>query len=270
MLAIDDSGGGDPLVLLHGLTATRRYVLQGSRLLQREGFRVVSYDARGHGESEAGEAYEYADLASDLVSVLDSRGIESAVLIGHSMGAATAVRVALEHPDRVRGLVQITPAYAGTPYGDAAALEYWDRLAAGLASGGVEGFMRAFSAPSDPRWRDAVVKFTRQRIARHRDLDALAEAVRVVPRSEAFDGLGRLAEISVPVLVVGSRDEGDPTHPLAVAEEYARRLPHASLVVEDEGEPPLAWQGAQLSRAILAWLREGLTPGYGVNPSVQR
>jgi len=256
MLSLDDVGSGSPLVLLHGLTATRRYVLQGSRLLQREGFRVVSYDARGHGESGAGEGYEYADLASDLVSVLDSRGIEAAVLVGHSMGAATAVRVALEQPDRVRGLVQITPAYAGTPYGDPAALDYWDRLAAGLVSGGVDGFMEEFSPPDDPRWRDAVVKFTRQRIERHRDLGALAEAVQVVPRSEAFAGLERLVEISVPVLVVGSRDDADPTHPLAVAEEYARRLPNASLVVEDEGEAPLAWQGAQLSRAILAWLRQ--------------
>lgn len=256
MLSIDDSGAGEPLVLLHGLTATRRYVLQGSRLLLREGFRLVSYDARGHGESGAGDGYEYPDLASDLVSVLDSRQIESAVLIGHSMGAATAIRAALEQPGRVAGLVQITPAYAGSPYADEPALAYWDRLAGGLESGGVEGFMQAFEPPADPRWRDAVVKFTRQRMERHRDPDALAEAVRVVPRSEAFDGLGRLAELDVPALVVGSRDDADPTHPLAVAREYAERLPRASLVVEDEGEPPLAWQGAQLSRAILEWLRQ--------------
>ena len=98
MLAIDDTGEGEPLVLLHGLTATRRYVLHGSRLLAREGFRLLSYDARGHGESDPGDGYEYSDLAADAVSVLESRGIASAVLIGHSMGAATAVRVALERP----------------------------------------------------------------------------------------------------------------------------------------------------------------------------
>jgi pimeloyl-ACP methyl ester carboxylesterase len=255
MLSISDSGEGEPLVLLHGLTATRRYVLQGSRLLEREGFRVVSYDARGHGESGPGDGYEYSDLASDLVHVLDSRGLGSAILVGHSMGAATAMRVALERPERVRGLVQITPAYAGSPYSDEAALAYWDRLAEGLAAEGVDGFMRAFEPPADPRWADAVVKFTRQRIERHRDTDALADAVRVVPRSVAFDGLERLADVHVPALVIGSRDDADPTHPLAVAEEYARRLPHADRVVEDEGEPPLAWQGARLSRAILGWLR---------------
>jgi pimeloyl-ACP methyl ester carboxylesterase len=78
--------------------------------------------------------------------------------------------------------------------------------------------------------------------------------VRIVPRSAAWDGLDRLAEVEVPVLVVGSRDESDPTHPLLVAEEYVRRLPRAEFVIEDHGHPPLAWQGSRLSRAILDWL----------------
>jgi hypothetical protein len=50
-------------------------------------------------------------------------------------------------------------------------------------------------------------------------------------------------------------------HPLAVAEEYARRLPHAELVVEDEGQSPLAWQGARLSGVIGDFLaRTGYSP----------
>jgi pimeloyl-ACP methyl ester carboxylesterase len=106
-----------------------------------------------------------------------------------------------------------------------------------------------------------VLKFTRQRIERHLRPDDLAQAVRIVPRSEAFDGIERLEELDVPALVVASRDQSDPTHPFAVAEEYAGRLPRGELVVEDEGETPLAWQGAQLSRAILDWLsRTGPTP----------
>jgi pimeloyl-ACP methyl ester carboxylesterase len=246
---------------LHGLTATRRYVLHGSRLLAREGFRVVSYDARAHGESDPGDGYEYSDLAADLVSVLEERGIDSAVLIGHSMGAATAVRVALERPELVSGLVQVTPAYPGNPYLDDAVLAYWDRLAAGLEADGADGFMRVFEPPDDERWRESVLKFTRQRIERHLHPEALAQAVRVVPRSAAFEGLDRLEEIDVPALLVGSRDDSDPTHPLAVAEQYSERLPQAELVVEHEGSPPLAWQGAQLSRAIRDWLsRTGPSP----------
>lgn len=261
MLKVEDTGKGPAIVLMHGLTATRRYVLQGSRLLAREGFRLVSYDARAHGESDPGDGYEYSDLAEDLVSVLEQCGIERAVLAGHSMGAATAIRVALERPELVSGLVQITPAYAGKPYGDDVDLAYWDRLAAGLEADGVDGFMRAFEPPADERWREAVLKFTRQRIERHLHPEALAQAVRVVPRSEAFDGLERLEQIDVPALVVGSRDDADPAHPFALAEEYAGRLPRGELVVEDEGEAPLAWRGAQLSRAIFDWLsRTGPSP----------
>jgi 3-oxoadipate enol-lactonase len=258
MLRIEDTGSGSgPLLLLHGLTATRRYVLQGSRMLERSGRRVISYDARGHGESDPADdpaAYEYSDLAADALAVLDGQGVERAVLVGHSMGAHTAIRVALEAPHRVAGLVQITPAYSGRAYSDDAALAYWDRLAAGLESDGVDGFMRAYEPPADPRWRDAVLKFTRQRIERHLHPEALAQAVRIVPRSEAFDGLERLAEVAVPALVVASRDESDPTHPLALAQEYAERLPQAEFALEDPGELPLAWQGTQLSKAIAGWL----------------
>jgi pimeloyl-ACP methyl ester carboxylesterase len=256
-LKIDDSGGGTPLLLLHGLTATRRYVLHGSRLLSRKGFRLVSYDARAHGDSDPADdpaAYEYADLAADAVSVLDQSGIDRAVLVGHSMGATTAMLVALEQPERVSGLVQITPAYYGQPYLEDSHLAYWDALAAGLEADGADGFMRVFEPPPNERWREPVLKFTRQRIERHRHPAALADAVRIVPRSTAWDGLDRLAEVDIPVLVVGSRDESDPTHPLLVAEEYVRRLPRAELAIEDPGHPPLAWQGSRLSRAILDWL----------------
>ena len=50
-LAGEEAGEGVPVVLLHGLTATRRYVVMGSRNLERGGHRVVMYDARGHGRS---------------------------------------------------------------------------------------------------------------------------------------------------------------------------------------------------------------------------
>ena len=56
-------------------------------------------------------------------------------------------------------------------------------------------------------------------------------------------------------LVVGSRDESDPGHPYKVAEAYAEYLPNAELIVEDEGKSPIAWQGAQLSRAIVDFLQ---------------
>ena len=76
-LAGEEAGEGIPVVLLHGLTATRRYVVMGSRALERAGHRVVAYDARGHGESTPApdpDAYDYDDLVTDLQRVLDDRG----------------------------------------------------------------------------------------------------------------------------------------------------------------------------------------------------
>jgi pimeloyl-ACP methyl ester carboxylesterase len=252
----EQTGDGDPVVLLHGLTATRRYVVMGSRYLPTHGRQVVPYDARGHGESDPAaepSGYEYSDLAADLETVLDGLGLERAALAGASMGAHTAVAFALAHPERVSGLVLITPAYDGRER--AGEFDSWDALADGLDSGGIEGFVDAWTPPADERWRETATLVVRQRLARHRHLDAVADALRVVPRSRPFESLDELERLDLPALVVGSRDDADPGHPLAVAEEYSRRLPRSQLLLEEEGKSPIAWQGAQLSRAIDEFLQ---------------
>jgi pimeloyl-ACP methyl ester carboxylesterase len=253
-LSGEEAGDGIPVVLLHGLTATRRYVVMGSRALERGGHRVVSYDARAHGRSDpAGTAddYRYEALADDLLAVLDARGIERAVLVGASMGAHTIVRLALDHGDRVAGLVAITPAF--TPEGGDADLERWDALSEGLRAGGVEGFVAAYGEPQVPEaWRETVVKVLRQRLSAHEHPDAVADALRAVPRSRAFDDWSELGELALPTVVVASRDEADPGHPYAVGERYARAIPGAELRSEEQGASPLAWQGGQLSKLIAA------------------
>ena len=253
-LLIDDAGEGTAVVLLHGLTATKRYVVMGSTSLQRSGHRVIAYDARGHGGSDPApspDAYEYADLAEDLAGVLDDHGLDRAVLVGASMGAHTALRVALEHPERVAGLVVVTPAYDPDDIGDEERLGRWDRLSDGLRSGGVEGFVEAYGDPDVPeQWRETVLRVVRQRLSQHEHPEAVADALRVVPRSRPFDRIEDLAALDVPTVVVADRDEADPGHPLAVGERYAETIPGARLVVEEEGKSPLAWQGSQLSRVI--------------------
>jgi 3-oxoadipate enol-lactonase len=127
-------------------------------------------------------------------------------------------------------------------------------LAEGLESGGVEGFLEAYDPGADPEFHESILRFTRQRLERHRYPRAVADALRVVPRSAAWEGLEPLEGLDVPVLVVGSRDDADPGHPLRVAQSYTERLPRAELLVEEEGTSPIAWQGAQLSRAIAGFL----------------
>ena len=140
-LAGQAEGDGPPIVLLHGLTATRRYVVHGSRVLPRRGFHAISYDARGHGESEpapAGHGYSYEELAADLAAVIDAQvGDRAFVLAGHSMGAHTLTAFALAQPERVAGLVVIGPVALGDP-APQETLDYWDGLADGLEAGGVD------------------------------------------------------------------------------------------------------------------------------------
>jgi len=215
---------------------------------------VIAYDARGHGASDPAPepaAYTYADLVEDLLALLDSRGLERAVLAGASMGAHTALRLALEWPARVAGLVLITPAYDPDDHGDEASLRRWDALSDGLREGGVEGFVAAYGEPAgDPRWRETLLRVIRQRLSAHEHPEAVADALRAVPRSRPFESWDELAELALPCIVVASRDEADPEHPLAVGERYAGAIPGAELRTEDEGSSPMAWQGSQLSAVI--------------------
>ena len=86
----------------------------------------------------------------------------------------------------------------------------------------------------------------------------------MVPRSHAFEGPDALTRLALPTLVVASRDELDPEHPYEVAERYSDLIPDAELVSEDPGESPLAWRGAALSKAIMAFLEQR---GLGAAPA---
>ncbi len=254
--ASSSSVSSPAIVLLHGLTATRRYVVMGSHLLERSGHRVIAYDARGHGHSAPApdtKAYGYERLRGDLLSVLDRLDIEQAVLVGASMGAHTIVSFALRNPERVAALGLITPAY--DPAADMTepdAFAGWDALARGLRESGVEGFLAAYDFASMPdSWRATVETVIHQRLSAHDHPEAVADALEAVPRSRPFNRIEDLAAIDAPTLVVASRDEADPSHPLAVGERYAQAIPGAWLRVEDPGHSPLAWQGGQLSKALL-------------------
>jgi pimeloyl-ACP methyl ester carboxylesterase len=254
------AGEGLPIVFCHGITATRRYVVHGSRALERAGHLVVSYDARGHGESDPappGEGYGYPQLVDDLERVLAAEvGDGRFVLVGHSMGAHTAVAYALRHPGRVGGLVVVGPAYMGEVSEESK--RYWDGLAAALERGGVDGFVDYIAANQgiDSAWRGSVLRFTRERIGLQRHPEALVQALREVTRSHPFESLDELRSLQMPALVVASHDEADPGHPYAVAAAYAEALPNSRLISEGEGESPLAWQGGRLSREIALFCAE--------------
>ena len=135
----ETAGEGPPIVLCHGITATRRSVVHGSRRLERAGHTVIAYDARGHGESDpapAGEGYGYPELVGDLEAVIESAGGRGArrprrPLDGRPHGGrlCPARSRSRRRPGRDRAR-----AYRAAR-SSAESLRYWDGLAAALERG---------------------------------------------------------------------------------------------------------------------------------------
>jgi pimeloyl-ACP methyl ester carboxylesterase len=96
---------GIPVVLLHGYTDSWRSFERVLPHLPRS-LRVFAITQRGHGSSEKpADGYTPSDFAGDIAAFLDAVGIESAVVVGHSMGATVAQRFAIDYPWRTRGLM---------------------------------------------------------------------------------------------------------------------------------------------------------------------
>src|SRR5207247_5392242 len=110
-----DTGHGPPVVFLHGLGASMYAWRKNLAAVAAAGFRVIAFDNRGFGLSDKPPApYDNAACARLAIAFMDSLGLPDAVLVGHSMGGAIAAEVAIEHPQRVRGLVLVGSAGLGT------------------------------------------------------------------------------------------------------------------------------------------------------------
>lgn len=106
-----EAGDGGPLVLcLHGASANAREWSDLAPLLQ-DGFRVVAMDRPGHGHSPAVARQDTLQAqAAAAARVIESLGSGPAIIVAHSLGCATALRLALDRPDLVAGLVLAAPA----------------------------------------------------------------------------------------------------------------------------------------------------------------
>lgn len=101
-----DSGGDGPVILLsHGFSMGHEMWAPQVGPLTEAGWRVVTYDERGWGQTEYTEPFTYWDLADDALALLDHLGVDSAVLGGMSQGGFLTVRAALTAPERVRAMV---------------------------------------------------------------------------------------------------------------------------------------------------------------------
>lgn len=135
-LAYSVAGEGKPVVLVHGFASSREQNWGSTGWIDRlvrEGYQVVSFDARGHGKSEKPhDPARYGTiLVDDIVSVMDAAGVREASVMGYSMGAILSIRLLVLYPQRVKKLVA---AGIGENYfGEAP--DWSDKVAAGLLTG---------------------------------------------------------------------------------------------------------------------------------------
>ena len=116
-LEVDDRGSGAPVVLLHGWPDAGRLWRHQVEALGGAGFRTVTPDLRGFGQSDKPEgvdAYGLPALVADVLGILDHLGIEKAHVVGHDWGSALAWVVATLAPDRVESLVALSVGHPGS------------------------------------------------------------------------------------------------------------------------------------------------------------
>lgn len=134
-LAVEHAGTGPAVVCLHAGVADRRSWRPMAPFLVDD-HHVIAWDRRGFGDTVV-EEVGWFDHVADLLAIMDAMELESAVLVGNSQGGRVAMDAALEHPDRVAGVVMLAAAWTGAPYPPdpphLAAIE--EELAAAEASG---------------------------------------------------------------------------------------------------------------------------------------
>lgn len=252
-LFFDDRGAGHTLVLLHEGTLDHRMWDGQVDPFVRAGYRVVTYDARGHGQSSSPRTdfAAYEDLA-ELLAGLD---IPSASLVGLAYGARTAIDFCLTYPTRVEMMVLASPGVSGMQYADHATLELLKRqrqaAAAMDAEEYIESFLRAWV--DGPRRQPDHVNAQMRENCRQMAMESLKLHASATGRLREVGALDRLSELSVPLLVlVGDLDSAD-IHGVAGRIEADASFA-ASAVIPGAGHALPMEQPAAFNAAVLTFL----------------
>jgi 2-succinyl-6-hydroxy-2,4-cyclohexadiene-1-carboxylate synthase len=240
-LAVEQLGAGPPFVMVHGFTGARDdFADHASRFA--EAATVVTFDHRGHGESDKPatvEAYTLDRLVADTLEVADALGFERFTLLGHSMGGMVARRLALQRPERVGALVLMDTSPGMPPSIDPELAE----AAAALALEGDMVLLRAVLDEADTLGSAADQRVRRERAGYVEFCDR--KWAQITPASYAGllraivhqdDQLAEMASIACPTLVLAGAED---THFVPAAHAMAATLPDARLVVvPDAGHSP--------------------------------
>lgn len=243
-LAFDRDGTGPTLVWGHGLTSSR----QGEDDLSlvdwshvRSTVDVVRYDARGHGESgftPNSADYSWDRLALDQIDLWDELGIERAVAGGASMGAATALHIAVMAPERVNGLVLVIPPTAWETR--AGQTDLYRQMADVVDAHGVEPLIEAGAAlpPPDPFLDDRRWKERRADAMRSADPVRLAGVFRGAAIAD-FPPVESVRDIACPTLILAW--SGDTGHPVSTAERLGDLIADTTVSVASTATDVAGW-----------------------------
>lgn len=251
-LRVVRAGAGPAVVLLHGF---------GESLMSWRGVfdalaphaEVVALDLPGFGLSgKPATGYATDTMAAAVVRAMDALRIDSAVIVGHSMGGAVALAVALGAPGRVRALVLVAPAVSAGAWGftppQGSGTDSWLRAAVA----GYETLRPRFTAPHDPDWLIELPGDAAYSLA---DDEAYAISLGAVLREFDFDYLtrDRAARLRLPVRVIWG--EFDQVVPLAVGRTLDTALADAELAVISRSlHRPHVERPEETARLIAAFL----------------
>lgn len=228
-LAYDDHGAGQPVLFLHAFPLNKSmWQEQITALLAESRFRLVALDWRGFGESGiTAEVSTMEQFADDTAGLMDSLGIDAAILCGLSMGGYAAFAFLRKYPQRVSGLI-----LADTrPGADSAEAQANRESVAGLAES------QGTSAIADLQVPRLISDYTRQhspeveRRVRQMIAAATPQGIAAASRGMALraDSSDLLSSITCPTLVLVG--EQDVLTPPQLAQEYATKIPGAQFVV---------------------------------------
>jgi 3-oxoadipate enol-lactonase len=233
-LHYERSGGGEPMLLIQGMSAT--HLAWGRPFLERlePSFECVVFDNRGMGRSGHAELpFGASDMAEDAVALLDALEIETAHVVGISMGGAIAQELALSHPERIRTLT-LGATFCGGPEGTLMAPEDLQMLGAAYASGEPEQVFRAmWEINLSPTHRADDSRFDA-----FREMGSSLPAPRAVVMQQMracaeLDTSGRLDRIDLPTLVV--HGTADRLIKVDNGKLIARLIPAPIELLEDVG-----------------------------------
>jgi pimeloyl-ACP methyl ester carboxylesterase len=234
-----DDGRGPAILLCHGYSATSQ-MWQGQVDEFRSDFRVITWDLRGHGQSDSPETesdYSREAAVGDMRAILDACRIERAVIGGLSLGGYLSLAFHLAHPERVRALMLFD---TGPGYKNAKAREVWNR--------GAEKMAREFETSG----LSALGGSAEVKVSTHRSAAGLARAARGTLAQFDSQVADSLPGIRVPTLVLaGERDE-----PFLAATDYmAAKIPNATKVlIPDAGHAANIEQPRAFNEAVRSFL----------------